>query len=215
MPSKIWYLQSPTGKHYVVDGMKSFVEARADMFPNPKTAYVMFKRIARTMRGGNDGGHCILTYKGWRLDKPPVYPGKSSDECDQIIDDPALIDSEPMERSRFVVGARIRALRKSRGLTQRKLADMIGTNIVTISSWELGKQAPSIEHAHRIASALNCDVSGLIIEVDAGLGLNDYALRMIRIREDDYRSLKLLARKHDLSIGDMISKLIANNTQEE
>lgn len=53
-------------------------------------------------------------------------------------------------------------LRKSKGFTQTSLAKEIGVCPNTISQYELGKRAPSIQTLKKIAEVLDCNVDDLI-----------------------------------------------------
>jgi len=53
------------------------------------------------------------------------------------------------------IGQRIASLRKSRGLTQRQLADRIGVAQSTIASWETGKREPNREYIVKLATFFN------------------------------------------------------------
>lgn len=53
------------------------------------------------------------------------------------------------------IGQRIKAARKSAGLTQKALAEKIGAATGTIQQYELGKRQPRIEQLQVIADALN------------------------------------------------------------
>lgn len=44
----------------------------------------------------------------------------------------------------MTIGEKIKSLRKSRSLSQRKLAEAMGTDQRTISSWEVGRNEPTI-----------------------------------------------------------------------
>lgn len=55
------------------------------------------------------------------------------------------------------IGERIKAARKSAGLTQKALAEKIGAATGTIQQYELGKRQPRIERLQAIAAALNVD----------------------------------------------------------
>jgi UDP-N-acetylglucosamine 1-carboxyvinyltransferase len=54
------------------------------------------------------------------------------------------------------IGDIIRALREQKGLTQRELAQMLGSKQPYINRIEQGKQSISIRQLHKIASALDC-----------------------------------------------------------
>jgi DNA-binding XRE family transcriptional regulator len=59
------------------------------------------------------------------------------------------------------VGAYLAALRESRGLSQQRLADMIGHSKRQVIRWEQGKETPSALHLHLFVAA----VRGSIIQV--------------------------------------------------
>jgi len=60
------------------------------------------------------------------------------------------------ERARraFELGERVRHIREERGLSQRELAEMIGSTQPAIARLEAGGVAPSIQTLGRIAAAL-------------------------------------------------------------
>lgn len=63
--------------------------------------------------------------------------------------------TEPDRRQAF--GARLRRLRRERGLIQRQLAAKIGSSPETVSNWELGKSYPIRHSIFKLARALDCD----------------------------------------------------------
>ncbi|WP_270295161.1 helix-turn-helix domain-containing protein [Eggerthella sinensis] len=62
---------------------------------------------------------------------------------------------------RQALGARIRQLRIDQGLTQRKLALMIGANHSTLGQIEAGKTNFMFDKLERIAEALGVEVRNL------------------------------------------------------
>lgn len=50
------------------------------------------------------------------------------------------------------------ALRKSKGITQQALADLVGINRCFLSNVERGKHSPSLEVAYKIANALDTHI---------------------------------------------------------
>ncbi len=58
-------------------------------------------------------------------------------------------------------GATIRALRRSRGLTQRDLGELLGVGAPTICRWELGRMAPRNHHKLVLAEVLDVDMDVL------------------------------------------------------
>lgn len=64
------------------------------------------------------------------------------------------------ERARrtFELGERVRQLREEHGLSQRELAQRIGSTQPAIARLEAGGVAPSVETLERIAAALGMDL---------------------------------------------------------
>lgn len=59
------------------------------------------------------------------------------------------------------LGKRIQELRKLRGLTQSKLAELIEVEVVTISRIENGSRFPKKENLENIAKVLNVEIKDL------------------------------------------------------
>ena len=62
----------------------------------------------------------------------------------------------------YVTGSTIRTLRESRGLTQSRLAEIIGVSSKTVSKWETGKGLPDISLLQPLAQALGISVIELM-----------------------------------------------------
>jgi len=61
---------------------------------------------------------------------------------------------------------RIKEYRARYGLTQEKLAEMVGVRRETIFFLEQGKYNPSLRLAHNIAKVLQADIDGVFIMDD-------------------------------------------------
>lgn len=59
---------------------------------------------------------------------------------------------------------KIKELRKERGLSQTKLAAMLGVTRAVISQYEVGTRKPKTEQLKKIAAALNCSYWDLVGE---------------------------------------------------
>lgn len=79
------------------------------------------------------------------------------------------------------IGENIRYLRKQAGLTQKKLAESVGVNEVTIRSYEAGKYEPKTEVLYKLCKVLNCNINEIL---DKPFELYDYV-------EITYEDLKL------------------------
>ena len=60
------------------------------------------------------------------------------------------------------IGKFISELRKSRGLTQIELADMLGVTFQAVSKWERGKNAPDIAVLKDISRLFNVDINDIL-----------------------------------------------------
>lgn len=58
----------------------------------------------------------------------------------------------------------LRAARKAAGLTQQKLADLIGVERVTLAAWETGRNPAPSTAIKAIASVLGCTIDELFEE---------------------------------------------------
>lgn len=59
-------------------------------------------------------------------------------------------------------GQILRQKRKAKGLRQWELAEEIGVNQRTVSSWEKGQRWPTLFTALAIADALDCSIDELV-----------------------------------------------------
>jgi transcriptional regulator with XRE-family HTH domain len=71
------------------------------------------------------------------------------------------------DETRRLIGARVRALRRERHLTQEQLAEMIDRTVDTISNIETGRLSTRIDTAVKLAAALGVTLSKLF---DIGVG---------------------------------------------
>ncbi|MEW6674553.1 MAG: helix-turn-helix transcriptional regulator [Nitrospirota bacterium] len=61
-------------------------------------------------------------------------------------------------RTKELLGARIKELRKTRGLTQDQLSEMVDIDSKHLSRIEVGRSYPSLDVLERIAVALNVEL---------------------------------------------------------
>lgn len=54
------------------------------------------------------------------------------------------------------MGEKIKAIRKSRGMTQKEVADALGLDQSAVALWELGRTEPSTHNLRRLADILGC-----------------------------------------------------------
>jgi transcriptional regulator with XRE-family HTH domain len=106
--------------------------------------------------------------------------------------------------SDLALGARIRALRKRRGMTQEQLAGLIERSVDAVSQIERGVNLPGFQTLQRIASALEASLNDLnspaVEEPTSRASLYDELLRLGRALDDDrlliaVEQVRALARK--------------------
>ena len=69
-------------------------------------------------------------------------------------------------RDRFIqLGIAISTIRKMRGLSQEKLAELAGLHRTTLGTIENGKTSPTLDSIARIANALNLTISELLVDI--------------------------------------------------
>lgn len=66
-------------------------------------------------------------------------------------------DSAPLS-----AGARVRVLRRARGMTQSDLADAIGVSRSAVAQWESGRAGQATPHLRRVADVLGVSVDHLL-----------------------------------------------------
>ena len=72
-----------------------------------------------------------------------------------------------MESLGAAVGVAIRNRRTAMGLSQEKLGEVAGLDRTYISGVERGVRNPTISSLGRIAAALQCDLSAILIEAES------------------------------------------------
>lgn len=85
------------------------------------------------------------------------------------------------------IGAKLKILRKGRHLTQEQLAEKLGVNRTTISSYEIGRRLPNLNELKRFAAFY-------------GVGLDYFGV----VSKDEM--FDLLSRARDVFESDAISK---------
>ena len=78
------------------------------------------------------------------------------------------------------LGAKIKKIRKSKKITQEKLAEIIDVDFGYISKLEVGQNYPSIQTLNKIADALNIDISEFFIYKDINeINLKEETIKLI------------------------------------
>ena len=89
------------------------------------------------------------------------------------------------------VGGRLRTARRSAGLTQKQLADVLEVESITVSRWERGVTSPSLPRLRRIAEITETTVSDLVRTPDAATA---HAVELAALREELAETRELVDR---------------------
>lgn len=80
-----------------------------------------------------------------------------------------------MRDKRQRLGARLRALRQARGMTQEELAERAGLHPTYIAKIELGGRLPTLEALSSLAAALGVPAATIVEAMDESPGLSPAA----------------------------------------
>lgn len=61
-----------------------------------------------------------------------------------------------------IIGARIRAARHRRGLSQKQVGDALGINDRHVQAWEAGRRNPGPKHLAKLAEVLGLELTDLL-----------------------------------------------------
>lgn len=64
----------------------------------------------------------------------------------------------------MTLGERLKTLRKAKGLSQEKVAEIIGVSRQAVTKWEVGQSAPSSENLLALAALFNTSLDELVAE---------------------------------------------------
>ena len=98
-----------------------------------------------------------------------------------------------MQTAKELLGMRVREVRKSRGLSQERLAEKVGVDPKQISRIEGGKSAPSFETLESIAINLQVEMKDLLDfqHLVAEERLEDQTLRLMGLMDDATKALAI------------------------
>lgn len=99
-----------------------------------------------------------------------------------------------MKNTKQLLGARIKELRRKRGISQEQLADLVDVDPKFISFIECGRSAPSLETIENTARALNIEIKELFEFAHLQIGAVDVEELQLLIHEADKETRKLLLK---------------------
>jgi transcriptional regulator with XRE-family HTH domain len=85
-------------------------------------------------------------------------------EAASVTKVPYRSDRPATIRRREQVGDRLRSLRRSKGISQRALADQVGIDVRSIGALENGTKAPTLDALFDIADALGVPVTWFFVD---------------------------------------------------
>ena len=99
-------------------------------------------------------------------------------------------------------GENVRLLRKSRGYSQASFASLIGSNQMTVSSWEVNSRMPSLQTIQHIADVFHVPVSSLI-PMDANGNENDEDRELLDLIKTNPKIRTIVDKSRYLSNADL------------
>ena len=71
-----------------------------------------------------------------------------------------------MENEFKVLGRRVKALRVNKGITQTKMAEMLGLSQTNLSNMESGRTAITTQNLFKMQGILNCKMADFFVDFD-------------------------------------------------
>ena len=98
-----------------------------------------------------------------------------------------------MKTTKELLGARIKELRKAKGLSQEELSEKVGIDSKHLSRIEVGKSYPSLDTLERIANALNIEIKDLFefMHLSRNRDLTDNISKLLKEADEDKLRLSL------------------------
>lgn len=107
-------------------------------------------------------------------------------------------------------GENLRELRKSRGYSQDKFAREIGSNQMTLSSWEVGTRMPQLSTIQHIADVFHVPLSSLISLNSTGKE-EDVDRELMDLIKSNQKVSSLLTKARYMSDDDIDVLLVVAN----
>lgn len=106
------------------------------------------------------------------------------------------------------MGDKIQKLRKTKGWSQKHLAEMIGTSGPIIGRYERGEMTPSVEVAKKMAESFKVTLDYLVDDTDSVADIKDKAMlqRLTDIEKLDQEDKKTIVHVIDSLLRDAKAK---------
>lgn len=133
------------------------------------------------MKKDQSNEHSVIPFPGQKADQHAEEQSKvqQSPEDGSSEKEGSGEGGQPKVYEAAVMGAKIRALRKARNLSQPKLAAMLGITKNAVANWEIGFTRPQASMIPELCSILHCSANQLFGMPD-GVRLNKDELKLVR-----------------------------------
>ena len=98
----------------------------------------------------------------------------------------------------MLMGNRIRDAREQKGLTQMKLAELVGLSTIAISNIEIGKSSPNLKNITIIAEILDVSIDMLVADKNSDKYKEYIQEIVLKLNKMDENGLKHISRYIDL-----------------
>lgn len=98
----------------------------------------------------------------------------------------------------MLIGKRIRDAREQKGLTQMKLAELVGLSTIAISNIEIGKSSPNLKNITIIAEILDVSIDMLVADKNSNKYKEHVQEIVLKLNKMDEKGLKHISRYIDL-----------------
>lgn len=109
-------------------------------------------------------------------------------------------NKDVLEKQLKDIGARIRELRKKKGLSQLELAEKVGCSETHLSNIETGSAKMGVDIAIRIAEYFDVSTDWILRAINPGMTdlelLSDCSPSERKYYEELFESIKMISRKH-------------------
>ena len=124
----------------------------------------------------------------------------------------------------MTVGEKIRAARKTAGLTQKELAEKMNISYQNLAQWETGKRNPKLENLEKIAAALEIPVEQLLpgqTTIDFSKLYRDRwgrrydPLAALDFDPSDYKKFEIRTEQSDKALGELKQEIVDQFHREQ
>ena len=106
----------------------------------------------------------------------------------------------------MALGERIRACRRNAGMSQEKVAELVGVSRQAVTKWEVNQSAPNTENLFKLAEIFGTTVDMLITpEGEAGRPPAEPDCQLCKLEAEKKRALKKQAQKRKIRMALLIA----------